>query len=148
MNKDGGVMAGRLLRTIDFECKFFLGDRPCTWHKREGVLCRCEHFERIRERILIIKLDAMGDVLRTTALLPPLVEKHPGAAIIWITRQESKPLLEGNTLITEVIPYGPDALAQLQAREFDLIINLDAGKTGREHLKRLGITFEKNRSLD
>jgi heptosyltransferase-2 len=36
---------------------------------------------------LIIKLDAMGDVLRTTALLPALVEAHPRASITWITRR-------------------------------------------------------------
>src|SRR6266704_2154218 len=117
------------VREIAFDCKFFLGDRPCVWHKADGVLCTCDHYQKVDECFLIIKLDAMGDVLRTTALLPALAEAHPGVAITWITRRESRPLLERNPYITEVFEYGPDALLQLQSRNFDRVINLDAGKT-------------------
>jgi len=117
------------MREIAFDCRFFLGDRPCKWHKATSVLCQCEHYEAITERILIIKLDAMGDVLRTTALLPALAAAHPHAAITWITRRESRPLLERNPYITEILNYGEDALVQLEARTFDRVINLDAGKT-------------------
>jgi ADP-heptose:LPS heptosyltransferase len=116
-------------REIAFDCGFFLGDRPCVWHKTDGALCVCDHYEKIERRLLIIKLDAMGDVLRTTALLPALAEAHPGAAITWITRRESRPLLERNPYITEILNYGEDALAQLSVRFFDRAINLDAGKT-------------------
>jgi heptosyltransferase-2 len=115
-------------RTVAFDCRYFLGDRPCVWHKREGLLCTCPHYAPVRENLLIIKLDAMGDVLRTTALLPVLAAEHPEAAITWITRPEAVPLLENNPYLTEVIPYGPDAMIHLQARSFDRIINLDAGK--------------------
>jgi ADP-heptose:LPS heptosyltransferase len=116
-------------REIAFDCRFFIGDRPCVWHKAAGALCTCEHYQRVEQRILIIKLDAMGDVLRTTALLPALAEAHPAAAVTWITRRESRPLLERNPYITEILDYGPDALLQLQVRTFDRVINLDAGKT-------------------
>jgi len=123
-----GTRNGDPGRKIAVDCRFFLGDRPCIWHKNTGVLCTCEHYERIEQRLLIIKLDAMGDVLRTTCLLPALAEAHPGAAITWITRRESRPLLEGNSYITEILDYGEDALLQLQVRAFDRAINLDAGK--------------------
>ncbi len=128
-NRPPNGQPGNGFREIAFDCRFFLGDRPCVWHKTTGALCTCEHYQPIAERILIIKLDAMGDVLRTTALLPALAEAHPGAAIAWITRRESRPLLEKNPYLAEVVEYGPDALAQLQARAFDRVINLDAGKT-------------------
>ena len=118
-----------LPREIAWDCRFFLGDRPCVWHKRTGVLCTCDHYEPVEERILIVKLDAMGDVLRSTALLPPLAEVHPRGSITWITRKESVPLLQRNPYITEVLELGPDALAQLQTRVFDRVINLDAAKT-------------------
>jgi heptosyltransferase-2 len=123
------MSADTLTREIAFDCRFFLGDRPCQWHKSTGVLCQCDHYEQVAERILIIKLDAMGDVLRTTALLPALAAAHPHAAITWITRKESRPLLERNPYVSEVVTYGEDALVQLQARTFDRVINLDAGKT-------------------
>jgi ADP-heptose:LPS heptosyltransferase len=115
-------------REIAFNCRFFLGDRPCVWHKSSGLLCPCEYYQRIEQRLLIVKLDAMGDVLRTTALLPALSNAHPRAGITWITRRESRPLLERNPYITEILDYGEDALVQLQVRTFDRVINLDAGK--------------------
>jgi heptosyltransferase-2 len=116
-------------REIAWDCKFFLGDRPCIWHKRTGVLCTCDQYEQVNERLLIVKLDAMGDVLRSTALLPPLAEVHPRGAITWITRKESVPLLERNPYIAEVLELGAEALIQLQTRTFDRVINLDASKT-------------------
>jgi len=42
---------------------------------------------------------------------------------------ESVPLLENNPLITEIIPYGTEAITHLLARHFDYVINLDAGRT-------------------
>src|SRR5437762_8013710 len=71
----------------------------------------------------------MGDVLRSTALLPPLAEQHPRAAVTWITRKESVPLLSRNPYIAEVLELGPEALVHLQVRTFDRVINLDASKT-------------------
>jgi heptosyltransferase-2 len=114
---------------IAYDCRHFRGDRPCVWHKREGLVCTCEHYAPVRERILVVKLDAMGDVLRTTALLPALAAAHAEAAIDWVTRPESVPLLENNPYLSDVIPYGPDALVRLLATPFDRVINLDAGKT-------------------
>src|SRR6266576_1754853 len=118
----------RAPREIAWDCKWFLGDRPCVWHKRESVLCRCEYYDRAEERLLVVKLDAMGDVLRSTALLPPIAEAHPRAAITWITRKESVPLLQRNPYIAEVLELGPEALVHLQTRTFDRVINLDASK--------------------
>src|SRR4029078_12615975 len=89
----------------------------------------CDHYQKVEERVLIIKLDAIGDVLRTTALLPALAKAHPKASITWIIRGEARPLLEGNPYITEVLNYGEDALLQIGVRTFDRVINLDAGKT-------------------
>jgi heptosyltransferase-2 len=113
---------------IAADCRFFLGDRPCIWHKTEGAVCTCERYDRIRGHVLIVKLDAMGDVLRTTCLLPGIAHAHPGAAITWLTRPESVPLIKGNPYVAETITYGPDAHVHLLSREFDRVINLDAGK--------------------
>jgi heptosyltransferase-2 len=115
---------------LAFDCRHFVGDRPCKPHKRTGgeKVCVCDEYDPTRERVLVIKLDAMGDVLRTTALLPPLAAAHPHAAIDWLTRPESVPLLENNPYVADVIGYGPDALVRLGATYYDRVINLDAGK--------------------
>lgn len=113
---------------VAYDCQYYLGDRPCMWHKQKGVLCECEHYTTLKESLLIIKLDAMGDVLRTTCLLPVIVKAWPGIRITWITREESIPLLENNPYITEVVPYSTDAIVHISSRKFDKVINLDAGR--------------------
>jgi ADP-heptose:LPS heptosyltransferase len=138
-----------LPREIAFDCRFFLGDRPCVWHKREGALCKCDHYEQVTEQLLIVKLDAMGDVLRSTALLPPLAEAHPRAAITWITRRESVPLLQRNPYLSEVVELGPEAVVHLQTRTFDRVINLDASKisaalaTAAQSIRKDGFVLNK-----
>ena len=116
-------------RKIAYKCRYFLGDRPCVWHKNEGCLCECEHYDPVRGSLLIIKLDAMGDVLRTTCLLPVIDRAWPGMRISWITQPESVPLLTNNPYLTEVVPYGTDALVHLSSQTFDCVINLDASRT-------------------
>jgi heptosyltransferase-2 len=115
-------------RKIAYDCQYFLGDRPCVWHKKEACLCECAHYQPVQGSLLIIKLDAMGDVLRTTCLLPVIAKTWPGTRISWITRPESVPLLEHNPYLTEIIPYGTDALIHASSQIFDRVINLDAGK--------------------
>ena len=113
---------------VAYDCRYYLGDRPCTWHKQKGVFCECEYYTPQRNSLLFIKLDAMGDVLRTACLLPVIDKAWPGLRIIWITRKESLPLLENNPYVTEVIPYATDAITHLSSRTFDRIVNLDASK--------------------
>ncbi|HDZ00129.1 MAG TPA: glycosyltransferase family 9 protein [Nitrospirae bacterium] len=121
-------MTEQKIRKVAYDCQYYIGDRPCIWHKRTGVICECEHYTPLKESLLIIKLDAIGDVLRTTCLLPVIAKAWLGTRITWITREESVSLLENNPHITEVVPYNTDALVHLSSRTFDRVINLDAGK--------------------
>jgi heptosyltransferase-2 len=113
---------------IAYDCFHFLGDKPCVWHKHEKVVCKCKFYAPNKGHILIIKLDAVGDVLRTTCLLPVIANKWPGMGVTWITRAESVPLLMNNPFIQEILPFGPDAIVHLLSRDFHIVINLDAGK--------------------
>ena len=46
------------------DCSHFPGDRPCSFHKSTGVKCdSCPHYSPVRHKILVIKFDALGDVL-------------------------------------------------------------------------------------
>lgn len=112
---------------VHFDCRHFLGDRPCAPHKREGVHCEgCPHYDPLRERILVVKLDAVGDVLRTTCILPGLRAAHPAARIDWLAREDAVPLFDNNPAVDRVIPYPGDAVTDLLATDYDLVINLDA----------------------
>jgi heptosyltransferase-2 len=68
---------------------------------------------------LIIKLGAMGDVLRTTTILRAI----PGP-VTWVTRPASLPLLDGIPQIGERIALD-DAAARLGGRHFRLAACLD-----------------------
>lgn len=109
------------------DCREYRADRPCRPHKESGAECAaCTVYDPVSFRILIIKLGAMGDVLRTTSLLEPLHRTHPGCSIDWMTRAESVDLIKG-TVDRVLLPDGP-ALAEIQVREYDLVINLDLAR--------------------
>jgi heptosyltransferase-2 len=111
------------------DCRFFPGDRPCVYHKEQGIKCDdCNYYKSITFKILIIKLDAVGDVLRTTSILSPLKKKYPGSYIVWCTRENSKSLFRNNSFVDDVIVIDDDARFRLQAEEFDIVINLDTSK--------------------
>ena len=115
--------------TIAVDCRHFLGDRPCTFHKEEEVKCSgCSHDQPIKTRILIIKLGAMGDVLRTTSLLPTLSRHFKASHLTWITRKESLDLLEKNPFIDTLLETNAESLARLQVEAFDLVINPETTK--------------------
>lgn len=111
------------------DCKHFPGDRPCVYHKKENIKCDdCNYYEPIDKKILIIKLDAIGDVLRTTSILPPLKKKYSGYSITWCTKPASKELFNNNNFVDDVIVMGVDAEFRLDIEVFDMVINLDNTK--------------------
>src|SRR3990167_8622030 len=119
-----------MLNSLKTKCRFFKSDRPCIYHKQKGVTCNgCSYYSHIDFKILVIKLDAMGDVLRTTCILQGLKEKYPNSQITWITKGESIPLLENNPFIDVLWSLEDNATLMLLTEEFDIIINPDASST-------------------
>ena len=105
-------------------CKNFTGYKPCfsdhnCWE--DG----CKDNIPIGTKILIINLDAMGDVLMTTAQLPLLKKRFPESTIYWITLKLASPLLYNNPLIDMVFDYGGEAISVLQNIKFDYVLNVD-----------------------
>jgi ADP-heptose:LPS heptosyltransferase len=113
--------------TIHTDCRLYKGSMPCVFHKKEGRLCdNCADYDPIRSRILIVKLAAIGDVLRTTSILPPLKAKYPGAEVTWVTKAAAAPLLKNNPLVDRVLTVEEDYLAYLKNESFSVGICLDA----------------------
>jgi heptosyltransferase-2 len=122
-------IANILGMTLKLDCRHFYGDRPCRFNKESGQTCPdCGHYAVARTRVLIIKLAALGDVLRTTAILPALKRQHPESHVVWLTLQSAADLLKGNPLIDEVWTIEEDASTRLPVEHFDLILNPDADK--------------------
>jgi ADP-heptose:LPS heptosyltransferase len=104
------------------DCKFFRGDIPCKPHKETGVHCDdCQSYNPKKDIILIIKLGAIGDVIRTTPLLHKIWSEYPNSSVWWLT----------NTLeivpeaVNKVFAFSQESILILQATEFSRIINLD-----------------------
>ncbi len=109
------------------ECRHFPGDRPCRFHKETGVTCSdCGHFAVRGTAVLIVKLEALGDVLRTTSVLPALHRTYGPCHVTWLTSSAATGLFAGNELVDEVLDAGANCMPSLTAREFDILINPDA----------------------
>ncbi len=110
------------------DCTHFPGDRPCAFHKKTGVHCpECTHYTPVGTRILVVKLDALGDVLRTTCILPAIKRKYPDAQITWLTKNNAVELFRNNPFVHRVQAVEhPAALAMLHAEHFDVILQPDA----------------------
>lgn len=104
------------------DCFHFRGDVPCAPHKRAGVHCDgCPEFRARAGRILLVKLGAAGDVIRTTPLLAPLRRDYPDHVITWVT---DFPALVPRA-VDDVRPLDTSTLLWLRHTHFDLAINLD-----------------------
>jgi len=111
------------------DCRHFTGEKPCLPHKQEGVVCDgCPRYEPVRERLLIVKLDAAGDVLRSTAILPAYKKANPGLSIWWVTEKSSKPLLEKNPYIDVLLDTDPLLSATLATVSFGRAYNFDMSR--------------------
>jgi heptosyltransferase-2 len=79
-------------------------------------------------RILIINLDALGDVLRTTAMLHPLKRKYGESHVTWLTDRSALPLLANNKLVDRVFEYSPENALYLLTERFDVLMSADKSK--------------------
>lgn len=131
------------------DCKRFTGYKPCfpdhnCWE--DG----CKDKIAIGKKILIINLDAMGDVLMTTAQLPAIKRKYPESTIYWITLKIAAPLLYQNQYIDQVFIYDFESISILNEIEFDIVMNVDKSQRSCALLnsvkaeKKLGFGLDKN----
>lgn len=110
---------------LEQSCRFFLPDRPCDYHKTSGQRCEnCKWYKPVKSRIVIIKLGALGDVLRTTAICEPLKSLYPDSMLFWITQDDAASVLQGNKFVDRIIGKS-QALINIMHFNFDVLINLD-----------------------
>lgn len=109
---------------IKYNCRFFKGNIPCQYHKNQDMTCSsCLYYSPKLKKILIIKLLAIGDVLRTTFILDTLKNKFKDSYIVWLTHTQAKPLLVNNPFIDELIENNVDTMNRLRVEKFDVVFN-------------------------
>ena len=111
---------------IKTDCVYFKGDRPCGPHKNCGIHCvegetSCQYYKPVKERILLVKLGFIGDVIRTTPLLTKLKAEYPQAKFFWLTSTPSVIPAQ----VDVILDFNLQSILFLKGIQFDLAINLD-----------------------
>ena len=107
---------------VKVDCRFFRGNMPCLPHKQQGVHCAdCFHYQPVEKKILIIKLGAIGDLLRTTPLLRRLHKEFGGAEISWLTNYPEAVPAEVDRIYT----FTTQDILTLLVTSYDIVYNLD-----------------------
>ncbi len=113
------------------DCINFPLDRPCKYQKDFNSVCgTCKKYSSVNKKsgqmkILIIKLGAMGDVLRTTFVLEGLKKKYKNPKIDWLVDKKNAAVLEGNKYINAVIVNDDKVFNFLTSVKYNIVVNLD-----------------------
>src|SRR3989344_942973 len=110
------------------DCRSFPGTYSCEIMTSEGYeSCEnCKFYDPITKKILILKLGAMGDVIRTTTILSELKKKYgKGIHITWVVNKESKDLLRNNKYIDKILIFNEENVLRLKQEKFDVLISLE-----------------------
>ncbi|MEO0650780.1 MAG: glycosyltransferase family 9 protein [Planctomycetota bacterium] len=95
--------------------------------------------------ILILKTGALGDVLRTTSILPGLHQRYPDARVVWLTAPAAADLVQHHPLVERTVTAKPSDVAALErlgttlGNAWDRVISLD----DEEPLCRLASTVAR-----
>jgi heptosyltransferase-2 len=112
-----------MMESLKFDCKYFKGHIPCKPNKVGNNECAtCNEYLPISKRILIIKLGAIGDVIRTTPLIVKYRALYPGCHISWVT--QSPDILPASQ-VDAIYKFDFVSVYILQNQKFDIAINLD-----------------------
>jgi heptosyltransferase-2 len=119
----------------NIKCRFFNDEYACETLVSEdyGGCEECKFAVPYSKKILIIKLGAMGDVLRTTPILMAIKKKYPESKIYWMIKDlygEGKEMLKENPYIDKILLYNLDDILRIQQENFDIIFSLEITKPG------------------
>ncbi|MBL6449299.1 glycosyltransferase family 9 protein [Fulvivirga sp. 29W222] len=105
------------------DCLYYKGHIPCLPNKQNGHVCSsCKAYSKISKRILIIKLGAIGDVIRTTPLLQKYKKLYPGCHITWISDYTE---VLPKSWIDHIIPMTSRKMMEVSYTQYDIAVNLD-----------------------
>lgn len=84
------------------------------------------------DRVCIVMMSAIGDVVHVMPVLNALKRHHPGMHVTWVLQPGPAGLVRGHPLVDEILPFErtrgwrafTDVRRALRDRRFDLVINL------------------------
>ena len=140
-----------LLKSIHTDCRYYIGEKPCKYKRH----CPgCPNYSPMGKRILILKLGAAGDAMRTTPILRELKKRHGRCHVTWATDAVSHELLKNNPFIDRLVLLNWDTALALTTEEFDVLYSADKAIAALALSKKIqakekfGFTLDKNGSLN
>lgn len=106
------------------KCKNYSGYKPCKPYYN-CLENGCYEYKNMGTKILIISLDALGNVLDNTPILHSIKRKFPVSTIYWITLGNAEKILLFNPLIDKVFAWSDENRMILKNLEFDYVMNAD-----------------------
>ncbi|MBI4159199.1 glycosyltransferase family 9 protein [Candidatus Woesearchaeota archaeon] len=110
------------------DCRSFKGVYSCDIMTGEDYrdCSECGFYDKIGKKILILKLGAMGDIVRSTTILTALKEKYGADChITWMIEDNSKEILYNNPYVDRILPYSDETALILQQEKFDVLLGLE-----------------------
>lgn len=107
------------------KCKNYSGYKPCKPYFNCLENGCSDENGNMGTKILIISLDALGNVLDNTPILHAIKRKFPVSTIYWITFENAEKILWYNHLIDKVFTWTDENRMILKNIEFDYAMNAD-----------------------
>ncbi|MCI0472914.1 MAG: lipopolysaccharide heptosyltransferase family protein [Ignavibacteria bacterium] len=108
------------------KCKNYSGYKPCEPYYNcleEG--CKNSPEKDMGVKILIISLDALGNVLDNTPILPEIKRKYPVSTVYWMTLPNAKNILFNNRYIDKLFLWSDESRMIARNIEYDIVMNAD-----------------------
>ena len=132
-------------------CKKFSGYKPCKpYYNCLESGCAMDKEGKMGTKILIVSLDALGNVLDNTPILPALKRKFPVSTIHWMTMPNAEKILFNNEYIDKLFLWSDESRMIARNIEYDFVMNADKSDyacafTNEVKAKRkLGFLYNEN----
>ncbi|MFA5012149.1 MAG: glycosyltransferase family 9 protein [Ignavibacteria bacterium] len=108
------------------KCKNFSGYKPCKpYYNCIEQGCADDTANAMGKKILIISLDALGNVLDNTPLLHAIKRKFPVSTIHWMTMPNAEKILSNNKFIDKLFLWDDESRMISRNIEYDTVMNAD-----------------------
>ena len=107
------------------KCKNYSGYKPCKPYYNCFESGCADENAGMGTKILIVSLDALGNVLDNTPILHAIKRKFPVSTIYWITLANAEKILLYNPLIDKVFTWTDENRMILKNIKFDYVMNAD-----------------------
>ncbi|MGV8018151.1 MAG: glycosyltransferase family 9 protein [Ignavibacteria bacterium] len=107
------------------KCKNYSGYKPCKPYYNCLENGCADEAGDMGTKILIISLDALGNVLDNTPILYAIKRKYPVSTVYWMTLPNAEKILVNNPLIDKLFLWNDESRMIARNIEYDVVMNAD-----------------------